>query len=311
MRFRAFCSIAVMIVAGATGHAALADHRYVARDGVDGSGCGASTAPCKSLALAISEAAAGDKIICRDAGGSGPLIINKGLEIDCSSARQLVGGNTSTGGSPFSAIIIDTSASAVKTVRIRGLGVGGTSVSFGLPAVGIYIKSATAVFLEDVVVSDTAQIGVQDVRTGGQTKLFITDSIIRNIGGVGVGIGLGAQGPNTNVLDNVRSEFNGYGIAAATGNNVQINRSVFSGNSTAGIEGDPGAQIAVDNSVISHNDTGVQSNSSVRLFNNHISFNSIAITGASASLGQNRFSGNSALGTAPTPIAGASANIGP
>jgi hypothetical protein len=79
----------------------------------------------------------------------------------------------------------------------------------------------------------------------------------------------------------------------------------------AGIEGDPGAQIVATNSTISHNNIGVQSFSSVRLRNTNISFNNTAVTGASGSLGGNSFSGNSSVGTAPTPIAGAPSDIGP
>ena len=112
------------------------------------------------------------------------------------------------------------------------------------------------------------------------------------------------------VLDNVRSENNAYGIAVATGNNVTINRSVLSGNSAAGVEGDGGAQIIVDQSTITNNNIGVQSSFSVRLSNNNIAFNNVAISGASGTFGNNRFSGNGSIGTAPTPIGGATSDLG-
>ena len=94
------------------------------------------------------------------------------------------------------------------------------------------------------------------------------------------------------------------------GNNVSIGRSVFSGNSVAGVEGDAGAQIVVDNSTISHNGIGVQSISSVRMSNNNIAFNNTAISGDVGTFGNNRFSGNGAIGTAPTPLGGASSDLG-
>jgi hypothetical protein len=84
---------------------------------------------------------------------------------------------------------------------------------------------------------------------------------------------------------------------------------VFSGNSTAGVEGDLGSQITLENSVISHNNSGVQSSTSVRLTNNNISFNNTAIAGGSASMGNNRFSGNVQPGTAPARLTGAPADI--
>ena len=111
-------------------------------------------------------------------------------------------------------------------------------------------------------------------------------------------------------VDNVRSENNAYGIAAASGNNVSISHSVLSGNSNAGVEGDAGAQIVVDNSTITHNSIGVQSASSIRLSNNDIAFNNTAVSGSSGTFGNNRFSGNGSIGTAPTPLGGASSDLG-
>jgi parallel beta helix pectate lyase-like protein len=168
--------------------------------------------------------------------------------------------------------------------------------------------SAAAVFLEGIVVSDAAQQGILDRRTSGQTRLYITDSIVRN--NTGAGIVAAASGGGMMVLDNVRSENNAYGIAVATGNNVTINRSVLSGNSAAGVEGDGGAQVIVNNSIITNNNIGVESSLSVRLSNNDIAFNNTAVSGASGTFGNNRFSGNGSIGTAPAPLGGASSDIG-
>jgi hypothetical protein len=99
-------------------------------------------------------------------------------------------------------------------------------------------------------------------------------------------------------------------MAAASGNNVVINRSVLSGNSNAGVIGDVGAQIIVDNSTISHNNIGVISNQSVRLSNNNIAFNATAVSGSSGTFGNNRFSGNGTIGTPPAALGGASPDLG-
>jgi len=149
--------------------------------------------------------------------------------------------------------------------------------------------------------------GVDVLRTGLLLTLCLSLLLFGN-GGAGIVAASAAVGAT--VLDNVTSQNNTYGIAAATGNNVVINRSVFSANSAAGIEGDPGAQIAVNNSTISHNNVGVESNSSVRLSNNDIAFNSLAISGASGTFGNNRFSGNGSIGTPPTPLGGATSDVG-
>lgn len=309
MRFRAICSLATVIVACSTWDAALAAQRYVTRDGVDSATCGLDATPCKTLAAAVTAASAGDRIICRDPGGSESFLILRGLEIECSSARQQVGGNVSLGGSAASAIVIDTSSSSDKTVRIRGLNVGGATSLGANAAVGIYIKSGTdVVHLEDVVVNGVTQIGIQDARIGNPTKLFIKDSIIRNNGGPGIVVASPAL--SITVLDNVTSENNTYGIAVANGNSVAITRSVFSGNSVAGVEGDNGAKIILDNNTVTHNGQGIQSNSSVRLSNNNIAFNNTAISGFSGTFGNNRFSANVSFGTAPTALGGATSDLG-
>ncbi|HXO71334.1 MAG TPA: right-handed parallel beta-helix repeat-containing protein [Bradyrhizobium sp.] len=280
---------------------------YVGRTGDNTNNCSMPTSPCATLQGAHDQTAINGLILCLDAVNTGSLLITKSLDIDCTGTQAGVKGGSVGDQAKTAQVVINVAVNAndpKKLVRLRGLSLNGANVVNR----GISIVSASAVFLENVVVSDFTEQGILDRRPGGPTKLFIKDSIVSNSG---IGIALGSQGPNTNLFDNVALEYNSYGIAAGNGNNVVINRSVMSGNSIAGVEGDGGAQLVVNNSVISHNSTGVQSNSSVRLFSNEISFNSTAITGASASLGQNRFSGNSALGTAPTPVAGASANIGP
>jgi hypothetical protein len=113
-------------------------------------------------------------------------------------------------------------------------------------------------------------------------------------------------------LDNVRVENANFGVAAGNGVRMMINNSVFSGNTAAGIEDDPGAEINVDNSVTTHNGTGVQSGGTTRLSNTDISMNSTGISGGGSTLsfGNNRISGNSAAGTAPTSIGAASPAFG-
>jgi hypothetical protein len=56
----------------------------------------------------------------------------------------------------------------------------------------------------------------------------------------------------------------------------------------------------VDNSAISNNVIGVQANGTVRLSNSDISFNGTGITGTATSYGNNRISGNTSPGSAPT-----------
>ena len=87
-----------------------------------------------------------------------------------------------------------------------------------------------------------------------------------------------------------------------------INRSVFSGNTNAGIVANgalAATEVNVTNSVSSNNGIGVQNGGgtvTIRLSNNDIAFNGTAILGATQSFTNNRIIGNTAAGTAPTPI---------
>jgi hypothetical protein len=275
-----------------------------------------SSAPCSTISKALQIAGPGDAIICLSAPDRDTLNIKHSVTIDCSTARGAVRDFTTNISGPLVGIVINIAVASTdpfRTERLRGLTIDGTaSVTFA-PSGRVYdrgidIIAAASVYIEDCVISNVNQQGIYDHRTGAQTKLFITDTVISGAGGPG--IVFGAQGPGTNVLDNVRSENNAYGIATSTGNNVLINRSVFSGNTVAGIEGDSGSQIAVNNSTISHNSTGVQSNGSVRLSNNDIAFNSVAISGSTGTFGNNRLSGNSFPGTVPTAVANSSGEFG-
>jgi Right handed beta helix region len=298
-----FTAILMAICAGAP---AQATTHYVSSNGTDSISCFRTT-PCASIAQALTNAAPNDTIVCVDV-VSGPFLnITKSIEIVCSGGRAVFRDGAINGTS----IQINIPVSAndtLRTVRLRGISIMGATGNGKFIIRGIDIQAAEIVSIEDVVVSDVVQQGIIHRPTGGQTRLYISDSIVRNSGGAGI-VAAGAA-VNIVVLDNVRSENNGYGIAVATGNNVSISRSVFSGNSNAGIEGDAGAQVVVDNSTITHNNIGVQSGSSVRMSNNNIAFNNAAISGVSGTFGNNRFSGNVTIGAAPTPLGGASSDLG-
>ena len=122
--------------------------------------------------------------------------------------------------------------------------------------------------------------------------------MIRN--NTGTGIAAVALTTNNVSLENVHSINNGFGAAAGNTNNISINRSVFSGNTSAGLEADAGGRIGVDNSLVSANATGLQNAGTMSLSNSGISFNTTGITGATTSFGNNRIFGNTTPGTAPT-----------
>jgi hypothetical protein len=297
-----YMSLAILLFAVGVNAPAHGNTFFVASYGNDGNLC-TKLSPCASIFTAVSKASANDTVICLDTTTSAAISIDKAIDIDCAGARHVLR-DGSFGPSGAAILINIPTGSPFRTVRLRGISILGSSSVFP----GIDIVSAATVSLEDIVVSDAIQQGIIDRRTGGQTKLFITDSIIRNSGGVG--ICACSQGPTTVVLDNVRSENNLFGMAVATGNSVVVNRSVMSGNTNAGVEADGGSQVVVNNSTISHNNIGVQSAQSVRLSNNDIAFNATAVSGSSGTFGNNRFSGNGTIGTPPAALGGASSDLG-
>lgn len=312
--------LAFAAVCGSTGALAQSGGDvFIASYGDDAANCAATT-PCRTLATAAGVIGANGRITCLDGGNFQPFTITKSLTVNCDTGHSYIG----SGGAGLTGITISIPVGAsdpLRTVRIRGLGIYGAASSTGTGGTGgggagitrtmprgIFITSAAVVYLERMVVSDAQQQGVLDQRSGGQTRLYVTDSIISSNAGAGISPASGAVGMT--VLDNVRLENNLYGLAAAGGNSVVINRSVISGNTNAGIEGDPGALIAVNNSIISHNGTGVESNGSVRLSNNDIAFNRTAVSGPAGSFGNNRFSANDSFGSALVPLGPASSDVG-
>lgn len=303
MRLLARVAIAVSLflplLASAPAHAQ-ASRTWVSGVGDDANPC-SRTAPCKTFAGAISKTAVNGEINCMDPGGFGAVTIVKSITIDCTAVLASIL-NAGTAGIN---IAITDPTDLRKTVRLRGLTIQG----FDSGTIGIHILNAAAVWIDNVVItgnfSGTA-MGIQDTRsTAG--ALYINDTSVSHMGAAGIAIA-GASG-NTAVLANVTSEGNKFGVAAGAGNRVTVSRSTLSGNSTAGVEADGGTLVVVDGSSITGNVIGVQSSSSVRISNNNIAFNGTAISGATGTFGNNRFSGNSSAGTTPTPIGAASSDL--
>jgi len=263
---------------------AQASRTWVSGVGDDANPC-SRTAPCKTFAGAISKTAVNGEINCLDPGGFGAVTITKSITIDCHQvyASVLVSGtNGITINAPAGKVIL-------RNININGLTTG---------LKGVSIIAAASVFLEDLMIMEFTQQGISDSRTGGGNRLFVRNTVVRN--NTGAGIGAGAGSTSNTILENVYSTGNGFGVAAAVGNQVMVSRSVMSGNATAGVEADTGASIFVDNTEITNNGTGVSANGTIILANSDIAFNTTGISGATTSFGNNRIIGNGSPGVAPT-----------
>jgi hypothetical protein len=299
--------------AAATSAHAQASRTWVSGVGADENPC-SRTAPCKTFAGAISKTAVNGVINCLDPGGFGTVTITKSITIDC---HEIFAGVLNSGTNGVNINFTSFAAGDTrKTVRLRNLNFDGFDTGLiGIRIIGAAGVTGTAVFIEDCMIDGnfgSPGKGISDERAGGG-KLSISHTTVRNMLATGIGVAPASGSTTINaVLDNVRVQNAGFGVAAGNGVRMMITSSVFSGNTAAGIEADPGAQVNVDNSVTSNNVTGVQAGGTVRLANTDISFNGTGISGAGSALsfGNNRISGNAAAGTAPTAIGAASPAFG-
>lgn len=282
--------------AAATSAHAQATRTWVSGVGDDVNPC-SRTAPCKTFAGAISKTAASGEINCLDPGGFGAVTITKSITIDC---QEVPAGIVVSG---TNGIIINITSVSDGVVNLRNLNLDGLNTGLR----GISILSAAKVNIEDTLIYGFTQQGIGDVRSVAGAMLTVKNTTIRN--NTGAGIAVAAAATSGAVIENVTSANNGYGVAAANGNNVIVVRSTFDGNANAGVSADPGGAVIVEDSTITHNDTGATGN--VRLSGNSVSFNSIAFSGGTVSTnGNNRIFGNGSLGTAPIAAGAASSDLG-
>jgi hypothetical protein len=266
---------------------AQATRTWVSGVGDDVNPC-SRTAPCKTFAGAISKTAAGGEINCLDPGGFGGVTTIKAMTFNCGYTL----GSILVAGSPG----ITINAGVNDRVTIRGIQIQGVNQTVTPGTIGVRIIQASAVSIEDSVITAFGQQGVADQRTAGNTKLYIRNTVISN--NTGSGISLTATNTNKVSLENVSSINNLFGVAAGTSNSVMAKRSVFAGNSDSGIEADAGGQVDADDCQVINNGTGVQANGTVRMSNSDIAYNTTVSTGAGGqSYGNNRINANTNPGT--------------
>jgi hypothetical protein len=293
-----FLGFLAPLLASAPAHAQ-ATRTWVSGVGDDANPC-SRTAPCKTFAGAISKTAAFGEINCLDPGGFGGITITKSMTLNCHEVM----GSILVAGTPG----VTINAAATDKIILRNLQIQGLQGSPTAGTIGVRILSAASVSIEDCVITQFAQQGILDVRTAGGTELYVRDTTVSYGGSTGIVVA-GAV-TNNAVLDNVHVINNAAGLATATGNNVAIKRSVFSGNSGAGVEADVGGQVTMDNSVVSANGIGVQGGGNVRLSNTDINFNTAAFSGATTTYGNNRVFGNGSVGTTPGAAGAGVQNLG-
>jgi len=301
-----------LLVQAAPSHAQ-ASRTWVSGIGNDADPC-SRTAPCKTFAGAIVKTALNGEINCLDPGGFGSVTITKSITIDCHEVYASILHGSPNGGTNGITIVFDSFAAADvrKTVRLRNINFNG----FDTGLVGIRILGGSAIAAGVVVIEDclldgnfggTAR-GISDERINGG-KLYVSNTTARNTGQAGMAVAPASGSVRLDAtFDNVRVENAGFGIVTGANVKAMVNRSVFSGNSSAGIFSSGTSEINLSNSVVSSNATGIQNaGGTIRISNNDITLNTTAFSGTTLSFSNNRTQGNTALGTSPTAI-GATSN---
>jgi hypothetical protein len=286
---------------------AQASRTWVSGVGDDANPC-SRTAPCKTFAGAISKTATLGEINCLDPAGFGSVTITKSITIDCHEVFASIL-NAGTNGV---VINFNSFTDARKTVRLRNLNFNGFDTGTnGVRILGAAGSAGSEVFIEDCLIDGnfggTAQ-GISDERTGGG-ELSVSDTTVRNTGSTGIGVVGGVTAVDV-TIDNVRVQNSNFGVAIGNSVRMMISNSVFSGNTTAGVRSAVGGIINIDDSVVTGNGTGVSNNGTIRLSNTDVAFNGTGISGTTLSFGNNRISGNTAAGTAPTLIGAVSNPFG-
>jgi hypothetical protein len=213
---------------------------WVSNTGIDNSSCGAITSPCRTFQQAHDNVAAGGEISVLTPGDyvTGPaLSITKSVSITNDGT-----GEASIFAPGFTGIYINAGPGDV--ISLRGLVLDGSGSS---SAFGIYFNAGSALHIQNCVIRNyegNPGIGIEFAPIAN-SKLFISDTIIFNNGGVSNSGGILILPQSTAsaavVLDRLHLENNVFGIkvdgslSSGSGSHVVVRDSVVSGNVADGI----------------------------------------------------------------------------
>ncbi len=204
---------------------AQATRTWIAGDADDVNPC-SRTAPCKTLAGAISKTAEGGEINAIDAVAAGAVTVTKAITIDLSGRKGGILNSGTTG------VIVN--AGADDDVVLRGLDIeGGGIVNPACPANGvngIRLLNARTLRVEDVSINRQQTSGLELVPGASDPKVVLDNVDITNA----CGTGIHAAPANAHTLDVlVRGgtiSNSGTAISAADGARVRLTGTTIFGN---------------------------------------------------------------------------------
>jgi len=301
-------ALAIFMFAFASIAQAQATRTWVSGVGDDVNPC-SRTAPCKTYAGAISKTAVNGEISTLDPGGFGAVTITKSITIE-GTQGQGYGSilNSSTTGVSIAYDSFSGEGLTQRSVRLRNLNINGSGGTSGNAASGLRAirisgganSTNSEVFVEDCVIDGdfgNPGRGIEDVRTGTNATLVVSNTTIRNMGGTGIHVD---GNTNTRVsVNNSRISGVGVGIAVAGGPRVTVTNSVISANNLGGIQADSATNIEVDRCVLTGNSGAAfianGASTIIRVSNTTAVFNpqlaSISAGGAVSSYGNNQTAG--------------------
>jgi hypothetical protein len=278
---------------------AQATRTWVSRNGSDSDPC-SRTAPCKTFTGALSKTSINGEISCADSGGYGPVTITKSVTIDCtgSYASIIAGGTTG--------VLVNIAPSADdphRSVRLRGISINGAG-AVGMAGTrtgidGIRVVQATSVFVEDGVIGEFTQQGVE-VAASTSVNLTLDNVLIRNVNGAGILLAT-SGGQVVASLNNVRVDGTPVGLSASGLTRANL-RNVMLAHNTTGLRTQNADNIVnVDNMKVSFSTTGVlgSAGSTIRIANSTITQNVTGLNasgGSIVSMADNSLTGNTTDG---------------
>jgi Right handed beta helix region len=239
-------------------------HSFVSANGDDSNPC-TFASPCANLQAAVDATLAGGEVSCLDAGGNldtgGTFTATKNITIDCTGTSSLFVGAITVNG-------------ANVVVTLRNLHLVDFEVDF---------NKGAALFIENCVFdyshSNLQPVGIDFAPSSGAAKLYVTDSIFKNIGtgssAGGIVIEPAAAAEADVTIERTKVENNRAGIVAISQGTVHgaVRDSVVSGSTASwgiGVSG-PGVSFLVENTTVTDNNVGLVAENKAGMLVSHSS----------------------------------------
>lgn len=301
---------------------AQATRTWVSGVGDDVNPC-SRTAPCKTLAGAISKTAINGEIDALDPGGFGTLTITKSITIDGTGTFLSV----LASGAPACFTINLTSVvgnDPLSTVRLRGISCNGSGLSGAIGTHtgtrGINVSTANTrqikLIVQDMQIFGFVNEGILFASNGGQ--LVVDNSAIFDNGTKGIMVDSSGANANFATIQDTHMVLNQEGLRAETNARISCKDCDVSNNTNGVVSATVGGTAEInltDSMVANNNQFGISSDGSggssiIRINNTMVTNNTGAVGalglrtvngGTITSTGNNMIDGNTSNGTVSGP----------